>query len=263
LRDELESHYETLSKSPSEEKDFIRILRTVRYTFLTLTNVRDIAKEVHDRENKKFVLKTRSLKKNCRFVNHFRDKGIAHLDSKLIEKAVMWHPHIFSGNDQEDHSGHVYDIQRAVIEACINSFIEDENKRNLKEKTKEKTFDHEIDLMFPPDREKFFKYLYERMEEAIEWLSEAESILRTRIDHHPAEDILEYAAIAGLMDFDLKAESDLRTVEEGMEIIKKKYPTLLKLFKGSSKGDISTDQRLKMLEAIKDIQDILAKIEQP
>jgi hypothetical protein len=29
LRDELESHYETLSKSPSEEKDFIRILELI------------------------------------------------------------------------------------------------------------------------------------------------------------------------------------------------------------------------------------------
>ncbi len=71
--------------------------------------------------------------------------------------------------------------------------------------------------MYPPNAKQFFAYLSKIVDDGINWLTEAASILIDSIDHHTDEEIHELAAIAGKTNFDLKAESDLNFSAEEMK----------------------------------------------
>ncbi len=103
---------------------------------------------------------------------------------------------------------------RAVIEASINSFLDEEGIQKI--------FRTEIDLMYPPDFNIFYEYLWKAVTESIDWLSLSLSIASSEIKYHDQNEIFEIAAVAGLTEFDLKKESkyDYNEIEYN-ETIKK------------------------------------------
>jgi len=208
LKDELQYFDGVLSEVTSDAETWLTKLRVTRSVFLTLNNVKDAADRIQVDSGREFVAKTRKLRKDLIFANHFRNRGIGHLNDTLLKRAVQWSPQLFYEESKENESFKLVEAQRTIIESCINSFIDKDGAQ--------KVFGTEIDLMYPPNAKQFFTYLSEIVNEAIGWLSEAIAILLNSIDHHTHEEIQELAAIAGQTNFDLKTESDLTFSPEEM-----------------------------------------------
>lgn len=228
LKDELQHVDEILSQPVTKAHDFLTKFRATRTVFLTLNNVKDAAERVQTIASNDFVRKTRALKKSLVFANHFRNRGIGHLDDTLLKRAVQWSPQIFYETSKDNELFQLVESHRAIIEACINSFIDTEGTQ--------KVFGKEIDLNYPPDSKEFFLYLSETVSGAIDWLTEAASITLDRVNHHTDEEIHELAAIAGQTNFNLKETPEYGySLEEHREVL----ATVLKELE-----DIGTDPEI-------------------
>ena len=212
LRDELQHLDTVLSQPINEAQDLLTKFRATRLVFLTLNNVKDVAERVHLIGSRDFVKKTRALRKELLFANHFRNKGIGHLDEALLKRAVQWSPQIFYETSKDNEMFRLIQSHRAIIESCINSFVDNEGAQ--------KVFGKEIDLNCPPEAREFFSYLSETVKAAIDWLAEATSASFEKINHHPDEEIHELAAIAGQTNFNLKESPEYSySVQEHREVL--------------------------------------------
>lgn len=219
LKDELQTLDSVLSQNIKESKDLLTKFRATRSVFLVLNNVKDAADRVQIKASEDFIKKTRNLKKKLIFANHFRNRGIGHLDGTLLNRAVQWSPQIFYESAKENELFRLIESHRAIIESCINSFIDTEGTQ--------KVFGTEIDLMYPPNAKQFYSYLSEMVTEAISWLSDALTIFFEEIDHHTDEEIQELAAIAGQTNFNLKENAEYSySIEEHREVLSNTIKTL-------------------------------------
>lgn len=206
LKDELQYFDEVLSEGIMDISSWLSKLRATRSVFLALHNLKEVSERVQLQGDSEFVAKTRKMRRDLIFANHFRNRGIGHLNDTLMRRAAQWHPQVFLNGVQSDAHLQTVEAQRAVIESCINSFVDQDGKQ--------KNFGTEIDLMYPPDATQFYEYLATQVKESIEWLTEAIAILGASIKYHSKEQIQELAAIAGQTNFDLKEESDITYSED-------------------------------------------------
>lgn len=201
LKDDLTYFHELLDRPTKDTKDWLNKLRNTRQVFLILDNVREAAQKINLKGPKAYVDQTRQIRKNLLFVNHFRNKAIGHLDHTLLERAVQWHPSLFSEDEKDNVEFQTIEGHRAVIEASINSFLDDEGIQ--------KVFKTEIDLMYPPDHDLFFQYLWKVVTYSLNWVSQALSLLSSKINFHNRNEMREISSIAGKTEFNLKIKSDL------------------------------------------------------
>lgn len=210
LIDELKSYHESLSSEISDIDSWIIKLRNTRNVFISLNNVLDAMNKINLNLSDDYTKLSRNLKKKLAFANHFRNRAAGHLNEILLERAVQWSPQIFSLISKENEKFKISEAHRVIIEACTNSYINQEGKQ--------KVFNTEIDLMYPPDAKLFFIHLEELITESLEWLTiSAESIL-LNIRHHSDDEINEFAAIAGKTNFNLKEESQYSYTQDEQRI---------------------------------------------
>lgn len=206
LEDELINFDHILSKGIQDIHDWIEKLRATRSVFLSLYNVKEASNKIRIEDQSEYTNKTRSLRRELEFANHVRNKGIGHLDTNLLKRAVQWNPLMFVEVDEQPKELRLADAHRTVIESCINSYINNEGIQ--------KVFGHEIDLGYPNDASEFYKYLKKLVDDSLEWLSESISILHSKINFHTKADIQELASVAGATNFNLDDEPALIYSEE-------------------------------------------------
>ncbi len=210
LIDELKSYHKFLLDEVSDIDNWIAKLRNTRNVFLSLNNVRDSMNRINLNLSDDYIKLSRSLKKKLAFANHFRNRAVGHLNETLLERAAQWSPQIFYSESKENEKYKILEAHRVIIEACTNSFIDHEGKQKI--------FDTEIDLMYPPNAKLFFNYLQVLVTQSLEWLTiSAESIL-SNIKHHNSDEIKELAAIAAKTNFDLKVESQYSYSKEEQKV---------------------------------------------
>lgn len=200
LKDELLYFSNLLRKSTKDIDDLIIKFRNTRQVLLTLYNVREAAKRVNLKSTPTYLHKTRKIRKKLDFIDHLRNKLIGHLEHSVLERAVQWHPWIFSSSIKDNEKLQVMGGLRAVIESSINSFLDD--------KDIQKVFKTEIDLAYPPNYKLFYDYIFQVIAESIDWISDSLFILSSTIKYYDSDDLLEVSAIAGQTDFNLKKESN-------------------------------------------------------
>ena len=210
LEDELSYFDHILSKGMQDMHDWLEKLRATRGVFLTLYNVKDIANKIRVKDQPEHTNKTRSLRRELDFANHVRNKGIGHLDSALLKRAVQWNPLMFVEVDKQPKELRLADVHRAVIESCINSYIDSDGIQ--------KVFGHEIDLAYPNDANDFYGYLKKLVDDSLDWISDSIAILHSNIEFHTQDDIQELASVAATTDFNLKAEQVLHYSEEESKV---------------------------------------------
>ncbi len=201
LKDDLEYSHELLSSSTEGIEGLLCKLRHTRQVFLVLGNVREAAKRINIQGSQAYIEQTRNIRKKLHFVNHFRNKATGHLDHTLLERAVQWSPNLFYDAFEGDNKLQTIGGYTAIIEASINSFINDDGVQRI--------FKTEIDLLYPPDNKIFYEYLWEVVTDSIGWVSEALAILTSQIKYHSSHEMHEIASIAGQTEFDLSIESNL------------------------------------------------------
>jgi hypothetical protein len=219
LKDELKYFDKLLSETIVDLESWLTKLRTTRSVFLTLNNVSDAVNKIRVGDPKEFTAKTRALRKELVFANHFRNRGIGHLDNTLLKRAVQWRPQLFYENTKDNEVFKIIESHQVIIEACTNSFID---KNGI-----QKVFETEIDLMYPPDEKLFFGYLNKLVFDSISWLEEAGDLLLEDIEHHGEDELHELAAIAGQTNFNLNEDSIFSySLEEHREVLSKALKSL-------------------------------------
>jgi hypothetical protein len=123
LKDELQSFNMLLSEAITDADTWLSKLRATRGVFLTLNNVKDAADRVRVEGSTEFTLSTRYLRKNLIFANHFRNRGIGHLNDTLLKRAAQWSPQIFYESAKDNSSFKLIEAHRVIIELCINSYV--------------------------------------------------------------------------------------------------------------------------------------------
>jgi len=189
LKDDLTYLHELLDCPTKSTEDWLNKLRNTRLVFLILDNVREAAQKINLNGSVVYVEQTRQIRKDLLFANHFRNKAIGHLDHTLLERAVQWTPILFSEDHKDDLEFQTIEGHRNVIEASINSFLDDEGIQ--------KVFKTEIDLMYPPDHDLFYQYLWKIVTDSIDWASNALDILSSKIKFHNSDESSEISSIAG------------------------------------------------------------------
>jgi hypothetical protein len=211
IQHDLECLDEDLRVPTNDLKAFIGKLRSTRNVFVTLNNLYDLLRQGGIRGDAEFQNHTRELRKKLGFINHVRNKSVGHIDFVLSERAVQWTPQLFLEDSRENSEYRIFESYRALLEASINSF--------LTEGGRQKVFGHEIDLIYPPDRIKFYKFLEDVVTESIAWLRHAIKVVESGINFYTRESIEEFGAIAGKTSFDLKNDSEFEYRPEEKEPI--------------------------------------------
>lgn len=201
LKDDLTYLHDLLDCPTKNTQNWLNKLRNTRLVFLVLDNAREAAQKINLDGPAGYVEQTRQIRKDLLFAKHFRNKAIGHLDHTLLERAVQWSPILFCEDRKEDLEFQTIEGHRNVIEASINSFLDDEGIQ--------KVFKTEIDLMYPPNRDQFYQYLWKVVTDSISWVSHALSILSSKIKFHNSDESSEISSIAGQTEFNLKVASDL------------------------------------------------------
>ena len=194
IKDDIITYHNDLNN----ESNWNKKLRLFKNSFVALDILRDsfshfnlILKNEIELSNK-----AKSLKKRLNFINHLRNKISGHLDEKIISKAVQWEPFIFSQDSIDNKEGMTFLIYKTLIESSINSFIDEDSKQKI--------FNTEIDLIYPPDQTLFFNYIGELNCDAIDFLEKLERIIKEQISFWKNDELYKMAEKASETDFNLK-----------------------------------------------------------
>lgn len=194
IYDDIANYHNDLNKA----EDWNQKLRLLKNCLIALDIFRDSFGYLSFliKENTNLAETGRALRRRLSFINHLRNKISGHLDQDLLHKAVQWEPFIFSYNLKSNQEGRLILAYKTLLESGINSYIDQESRQ--------KVFDTEIDLFYPPDQALFFNYIGELNKESLDFLQTILHKLENEIDHWTADQILEMAQKAGLTDFKLK-----------------------------------------------------------
>lgn len=205
LKDDLTYFHGMLCSTAKGADGWLNQLRNTRQVFLILDNVRAAAQNINLKGSKAYTEQTRQIRRELLFVNHFRNKAVGHLDHTLLERAVQWTPSLFSEDSKNNEKVQTIEGHRAVIEAAINSYLDDEGIQ--------KVFKTEIDLLYPANYDLFYQYLWKVVTNSIDWVSQALSMISSKIEYHNCKEMHKIASISGQTEFNLKLESTLSYVE--------------------------------------------------
>lgn len=193
LLDDISSYHQSLNN----EDDWSKKMRLFKNCFVALDIFRDSFRSFSSllSDNTDLSDKARDLKKRLLFINHIRNIISGHLAENLLEKAVQWEPYIFSCEVKENESAQLFLAYKTLLESAINSFIDKESKQ--------KVFNTEIDLLYPPNQTLFFNYVGGLNIDSIYLLGEVLKILRDKIVFLDKKAVLIAYAKAGDTDFRL------------------------------------------------------------
>jgi hypothetical protein len=194
LKNDISNYHQDLK----DEQDFTKKLRLFNNCFVALDILRDSFSHFSllIKNEAELIEKARSLKKRLKFINHLRNRISGHFDEVVLEKAIQWEPQIFSQENRNNEEGKLLLIYKSLIESAINSYVD--------EKSKQKEFDTEIDLFYPPDQKLFFNYIGEINTDAIAFLTVLENLNNKQIEYWSRDKMFEMAIKAGETDFNLK-----------------------------------------------------------
>lgn len=238
IENDLRFYDSELSAEKGSLKDLIQWLRSTLNVFVTLNNLSDLLKRSRLDGTDEFKAKTKALRKELDFISHVRNKSAGHLDPLLTERAAQWMPQIFSSVNVDNKSYKeftVFETYRAVLESSINSYISGEGRQ--------KVFDHEIDINYPPDQKEFYDFLHKKIHSSLEWLVLAGEIVESAGIFNEHHTVAELGCIAGKTNFDLKGESDFSYSEDKLrDVISSEIGQMTEL---------SEDDRAKLIERLK------------
>ncbi|MFZ1789193.1 MAG: hypothetical protein WAT92_12800 [Saprospiraceae bacterium] len=194
LKDDIDIYHKNLTT----ETDWNKKLRLFKNCFVSLDVLRDSFRHFNLLllGEKELKAKAKNLKNRLEFINHLRNKIGGHLDEKVISKAVQWEPFIFNEGIKDNEEAMKFLIYKSLLESSINSY--------LNSNSKQKVFDTEIDLVYPPDQNLFFNYVGELNCDAIDFLTDLERILKQKIEFWDNKSLMNMAIKAGETDFNLK-----------------------------------------------------------
>lgn len=150
------------------------------------------------KNNKRLIELQHNLKEKIDFANHLRNKIAGHLETEVISNTIQWEPFIFQEVAKGNKSAQRLVMYRSLLEAAINSY-QDERTGT------QKVFKKEIDLNIPFYAQIFFEYLFQTIDESIEFLQLLTSTFDSQIIYFTGIP-LDIMKTAGETNFKLKSK---------------------------------------------------------
>lgn len=140
----------------------------------------------------------KSFSKECEFAKYLRNKFVGHLKQELVNKSLEWNPEIRMYLNDMDDPNIAYVVNQLILETAINTYVDGNQKHRI--------FESETDLIYPPDRTRFLKFLTLIIRSSIEFLSKYLEIrqadVQVRIDKEIGMGgMLKLGAEAGKTEF--------------------------------------------------------------
>ncbi|MCU7552843.1 hypothetical protein OCK74_27235 [Chitinophagaceae bacterium LB-8] len=195
VKDDIKYYHKLLDNQSEIGEQF----RLIKYCLVHLNVLRESINDFNFIIKDRYDLssKAREIKRKLEFVNHLRNKISGHLDSKVLNNAIQWEPHIFHVNIKDEETVQLLLIRKSLLESAINSYIDNDGNH--------KVFRTEIDFNFPKDKTLFLNFLGELNESSIAWLDDMAKLIKEKIDFWDNSKIIEMAKRAGETDFNLKS----------------------------------------------------------
>lgn len=210
IQHDLLCHLDELMKDLSDLKSLISKLRSVRDVSIQLNNLIDHTKGKHFQGKQKLVEDAKKLREQLEFFRRVRNISVGHIDQKLTERAVQWHPQIFSESAKEREEFRTLLCFSALIESSINSALTEDGY--------EKPFQTEIDLFYPPDWNALLSFFVSTISDSDKWIQNAIVEFENEIDFTTDEMMFELASVAGKTNFNLKEDSEFDFSQEEIEL---------------------------------------------
>lgn len=191
IRNDLEE-----AKEKIEAKGLLPSMAHIKTAFLAFHNLCELEKTLQSKykDHPELCAKFDKFRLEANFFSYLRNKFTGHLTDDLIDKTLEWQPFIlFTLNrDYDPTSILLYNFW--LLETAINTYVDGSGKQ--------KVFEGDTDLVYPPDKERFEKTLLRSIELASDFLSSLESILKSTISPPTLEkDLFKLAMKAGQTEF--------------------------------------------------------------
>jgi len=125
------------------------------------------------KENRNLSEKYAPLKERVKFFSYLRNKFIGHVATELVEKALEWKPEIRISLHEEYDPKLILLYNWALLETAINSYVDQSGNHKI--------FASETDLNYPRDNKRFRDILIATIDEAADFMADADTILRAEI----------------------------------------------------------------------------------
>jgi hypothetical protein len=125
----------------------------LKTAFVALANVADFeplarsSYKTHPNPSKLF----KEIKKDLEFAKYLRNKAVGHIHPQLISKAIEWQPILKRIPGRVKKSDGVLALNLWLLETTINTYVDAAGKHKI--------FDSETALMYPPNWNRFLKFL--------------------------------------------------------------------------------------------------------
>lgn len=171
-------------------------LLCVKSIFVAISNLVDyeLTVRILYKENKELSIEYNRMKKELEFAKYLRNKFVGHITDELINKSIEWKPQIRYSLERVDEDDIMFIFNIFILETAINTYVDSNGKHKI--------FDSETDLAYPPDTERFLKYLTLIVRSAISYLINLTNVLKKDIEMlDPSEQKLEHWIAAAETEF--------------------------------------------------------------
>jgi hypothetical protein len=149
----------------------------LKNAFIALANLVDFELTVRTiyAEHRELSRGFMANQKQFEFAKYLRNKYVGHIHPDLIKKAIEWKPELVymaahMGDNQTMLMANIF-----LLETAINTYVDENGKH--------KVFDSETDLMYPPDWQRFLRFLEDSARSAIAYLTDLCAVLNGKLNH--------------------------------------------------------------------------------
>jgi len=168
----------------------------VKQSLLTISNLVDLELSVRVIYKQYPILSEiyRRHEAKYRFAKYLRNKFVGHVKQELILKAIEWRPELRYLLRSSDDANTAFAFNLFALETAINTYVNPDGSHQL--------FESETDLIYPPDLDRFLKYLSDSVRSAINYLHALAEALGESVEMlDPAKQNLEHWIIAAKTKF--------------------------------------------------------------
>jgi len=168
----------------------------VKQSLLTISNLVDLELSVRIIYKQYPILSEiyRRHEAKYRFAKYLRNKFVGHVKQELILKAIEWRPELRYLLRSSDDANTAFAFNLFMLETAINTYVNPDGSHQL--------FESETDLIYPPDLDRFLKYLSDSVRSAIHYLHALAEALGESVEMlDPAKQNLEHWIIAAKTKF--------------------------------------------------------------
>ena len=191
IRNDLEE-----AKEKIEAKGLLSSIAHIKTAFLAFHNLCELEKTIGPiyEDHRELSTKFREFRKEAELFSYLRNKFTGHLTPDLIDKTLEWQPLILLTLNRDYDPKVILLYNFWLLETAINTYVDESGKQ--------KVFEGDTDLAYPPDKERFEKTFLGSIELASDFLSSLESILKSTISLPTLEkDLFKLAMEAGQTEF--------------------------------------------------------------